>query len=427
MQKAVSSPRPTRNAKCIANIRLTGRTLRHTDAQLARLHQAPAITRSPIKNSSTPQRPALPHTMAGVSTQTEPLQLQEVELGQPQPSSYPPGAQPAAPATQPAQEMAELRAMIKDLTTQMAQPRSRRRRSSSRDRRYSPTSDRGSNGARRSSTGRRRSSSRRSSRRRSHSPRRGSRTRSSSRPRRRSSRSSSTWRSPSRAPSLQADPTAAIAAQYPLLGAHTGKRLPVRGLTLEPYRSLPPDLRKRAKERRSRRDLSFPEHMCGILKMVANTLDPASEAHAVLTHASQVAQDAATLPWPAVREWAQACMANIEDRQATWHEVSLSINDRTRLSWIRGKQMEADQHYPCPMYNRGKCDFKSTHSDQGTTWKHICALCLYVTGYDKPTHGANTCRQKNQNRPYDDHKPDNRYKGAQGRQRRDQRDAAAKN
>ena len=455
MQNAVSSPRPERIAKSIANIKLLGHIPQRTDTRSGPAQEATHLQRSPV--TSTPPTDALvpvnlpkATSMAGVSTQTDPItqQVPDDPAVNPQGTAQPPRdpGQQVTPATEPhatpaqsAHEMADLRNMIKELKDQVDRNQrqrsrtppdtQRRRRSSSRDRRYSPASQRGSARARRTSTGRRRSSSRRSSRRRSHSPRRRSRTRSHSRRRRRHSSSPSPRRSSDRstAAAPQGEITAAIAAQYPTMGTHAGKRLPITGLTLEPYRSLPPDLRKKARERRSRRDLTFPEHMCGFLRMISSSLDPASEAHAALNHAASVAQDAATLPWQAVREWTQACMATIEDRDATWHDVGLFTNERTRLSWIRGRQLEVDQHYPCPSYNKGKCDHKSTHAAEGNTWKHICAICLHATGQEKTTHGASTCRQRNQSRQNDDYRPDYRHKGPQNRQRKDKQDNAPKN
>ena len=438
MQEASASTRPPRNAKAIANVKLQTRVPPRKDTyQGAAIAVEQQIQEVSVLIHPAHLQPSLPQSsdMAGVATQTDPLQPEDIPITQ----DAQPGVTPGPLA--PAQEMADMRAMIKSLMDRMDRadkpntpPQSpttgpRRRRSSSRDRRYSPTSERGSTRARRTSTGRRRSSSRRSSRRRSHSPRRRSRTRSSSRRRRRSSRSTSSRRSPNRIPitAQQTDVTAALAAQFPTIGSFKGKRLPVSALTLEPYRSLPPDLRKKAKERRSRRELSFPEHMCGLLKMIMSVMDPVTEAHAALSHAVHVAQDAATLPWPAVRDWTLACMGHIENGDASWHDAALFTNERTRLSWIKGRQMEADRHYPCPLYNKGACEHKLTHASEGTTWKHVCALCLYITGHEKTTHGAGTCRQRNQGRQHDDYRQDNRHKAQQGRQRKDKQDTASKN
>ena len=327
--------------------------------------------------------------------------------------------------------------MIKDLTAEVKRDRTRsrsrstrrsRRRDPSRDRRYSPSSNRSGSRRRRSRSGGRRISSRRTSSRR-HSRRRRSRSSTRSTSSRRRDRRSSSPRG--RAPAHAAQPAAAaypdparvLAQQYPQIGNPTGKRLSRRRLTLEPYRSLPPDLKTRASERRSRRDLTFPEHVCGAIRMLFPTIDPLSEPHAVLKHLSQVAEDAAILPWAAVRE---ACMAHIEDGDATWHDQELFTNDRTKLSWIKGRQLESSLLALCPDFNAGVCKEKATHSDQGRTWTHECAQCLYITGDHRTSHGASACRTKATYKPNDEGRHDFRQKG-QHYKKKDKADTRPKN
>ena len=170
--------------------------------------------------------------------------------------------------------------------------------------------------------------------------------------------------------------------------------------------------------------------MCGFLRMLAPTLENTSEAHAAVQHLAQVAQDAAVLPWPAVREWTHACMSHIEDRNSNWHDVETFTNERTRLSWMKGRLMEADRKYPCPLFNKSKCEEKATHAAEGTTWLHLCALCLHMTGQEKPTHGASTCRHRNSHRQGDDrydNRYDNRSRGHQNKNKRDKQDTRPKN
>ena len=151
-------------------------------------------------------------------------------------------------------------------------------------------------------------------------------------------------------------------------------------------------------------------------------LDPASQAHAALQHA----QDAATLPWEADGELTQACIANIEDGNALWHDMELFTNDCTSLSWIKGRQLKVDRHYPCPQFNKGNCDHRATHSAKGNTWLHECTSCLHITGEHKSTHNASNCHHKYSTRHYDDCKTNNRNKG-QSIGRRDKQDNCLKN
>ena len=387
--------KPVRTAKVIAKLHLKGssddhETLANSSPARPELRHTPAPPTPPLipvqLDLPQPKSPVSTpkNRMDRVATQTEPLGTPDgVTPGTAQPTAGTTVA--AVPADQRGAAEADptikdLHAMIKDLAVKVdrnnrsnsrsrsaSSRRSRPRQMSSLARGFTPSSPRRSS-HRRQSTSRSRSTRRRShSRRRPSRPRTGSRTRSTSRRPRSPSRQRLSPRRERNQPAARRDATQALETQYPSLGTPAGKPLPIRELTMEPYRNLPLDLRKKAKERRSRRDLTFPEHICGFLKMLANSMDPTSEVQAALLHATQVAQDAATLPWPAVREWTQACMAVIEDGRATWHDGDTFIPDRTRLSWIKGRQMEADRHYPCLEYNKGECDHRRTHAAKGTT------------------------------------------------------------
>ena len=444
MQQGTSvTQKPVRNAKLIANIKLLeSHSKRCARAAITRpaLQPAPGTDSQEVGNTTNQ-----PNTMALPVDPVVPVVPQDLAAQQPAvvpavPADQPVAAHPAAATPAQDGEMATLKAMIIDLTAKVdrshnsksrsrstSSKRSRRRRSTPERRGYTPSPHRRSSRRHRSRSPRRSSSRRSSSRRHTSSRRTRTRSRSPSRRRSSSSRKTSRYTSGNRgsASTPANDVDAALAAQYPSMGNPKGKKLPTRELSLEPYRCLPPDLRKKAKERRSRRDLTFPEHICGFIKMVAATLDPAGQAHAALQHAANVAQDAASLPWEAVREWTQACMANIEDGNATWHDVELCTNDRTRLSWIKGKQLEVDRHYPCPKFNRGTCDHRITHSAEGNTWTHECASCLHITGEHKMTHNASNCRQKYPARQYDDRAGDRNKNQPKGR--RDKPDTRPKN
>ena len=190
----------------------------------------------------------------------------------------------------------------------------RRRRSSSRTSGGSSRSSRRRSSSRhRHRSGGSRSSRRSRSRSRSARPRsKRRRTRSSSR--RRDQRSKARTSSITPADELKE----ALEAQYPSMGSHKGKRLHKSKATLEPYRNLPPDIRENARARRSRRDLTFAEHMCGMLYMVLGILDPSSELYGVIRHMAHVAEDATAMVWKGVRDWSQACLTTIQDGDADW-------------------------------------------------------------------------------------------------------------
>ena len=440
--------KPVRSAKAVANFRLLGRVLDNN-----RSRQKPITATAPVAahtGTDTTQEAAnnpagqvnITQKMAGVGTQTD--IPQEGDAAAAAAVSVVPAAQvnPAVPAVDPTpqenpQTMVELHAMIKDLSRKVDRVTASRSRSRSSASRRSRASRRSSRRSTRSSSRRRRtrSRSRRSSSRRSSRDRSGRR-RTRSRSRRASAhhtRSSSRRRYRSRSPrdirrasDARSDADKAIAAQFPSMGSTTGKRISTRELTLQPYKHLPPDLKVMAGERRSRRDLTFPEYMCGILNMVLPTLDPVSDVHAMLKHASHVAQDAVTLPWPAVRQWARACFAHLEEGKVTWHDNEVFTNDRTRLSWIQGRQQAEHLRAPCVDFNADQCKEKKTHSAEGRTWVHACATCFYITSEEKSTHAAPACWKKTPAKS-DDRRQDNKNKQFGKSKQRPKSDSRPKN
>ena len=407
--------RPVRTAKEIAKIKLLSR------------HSQPRPTFKPASLTAKIK-------MAGVATQTDPIP--EGQAAVPQvPEPGPPGdAQP-----QDQETLAGIRSLIKDLSDRVdkvtasrsrsrsASSRRPKRRRSGSSRRASRSTSRSPKTRRRSGTRRRRSSSRSSRRRSSRSSRDRSRS-AHSRRRRSSSQSTHTSSRGARKDTVAHDEvTRALDKQYPKMGESAGKRISTRNLTLQPYRHLPPDLKTSAGERKSRRDLTFPEHVCGLLNFALESLSSGTDLHALISHAAQVSQDAATLPWQAVRGWSQAAMAHIQEGRAEWSDSDFIRSERTRLSWIIGRQMEATCKAPCPDFNITKCTERDTHSNEGRTWLHVCAACLYNTGEERSTHGAKGCWSKGGQRQIDDRKNDNRHKGGQYSQKRDKSGNQSKN
>ena len=56
---------------------------------------------------------------------------------------------------------------------------------------------------------------------------------------------------------------------------------------------LPPDMRKRIKK--EKRDLTFPEYICGYSRMMAMEVSPDTVLYQKILHMSQLAEDTATL------------------------------------------------------------------------------------------------------------------------------------
>ena len=435
-----ATPKAVRTAKAIANLKLTGALNDDITLDIPRNgHPQPTDPQPGTSAEPGMQNPGNNAAAGDALNNMEGADANPSRGATPADGNTP-GGSGQNPMPTPDPMLVSLHTMMKDFTESMKERRSksrsrstssrrsRPRRRSTPERGYTPSSTRSRSRRSRSRSRSPRSRAGRSTSRRRSGTRRTTRSRSRDRrsPARRRSNRDRSPRAVRSDPDARREADKALDAQYPPLGNPSGKKLPVRGLPLEPYRSLPPDLRKLAKERYSRRDLSFPEYTCGFLKMVATALEPTSEAHAALTHAANVAQDAATLPWPAVREWTQACLVHIEDKNATWHDNDLFVNDRTRLSWIKGRQLMADNVYPCPKFNTGKCDQKATHSAQGDTWVHACAICLYMTGTEKGSHNASNCRQKT-SRQHDENRYDNKQKAGFNKPRRERQDPKPKN
>ena len=323
--------------------------------------------------------------------------------------------------------------------------RTARSKSTRRDR--TRTRSRSHSRSRRSTRSRRRSSSRRTRRTRSrsdstrrHRRRRDTRSRShrrsgSRRTRSRSTRTRSTSRrrektttpSRNRDTDLRKQVDDALNAQYPSMGKAKGKPLPVKGLPKEPYYNLPPDLRSKARARRSRSDMTFPEYMCGYLNMTAKAVPEGSDARAAIDHAAQVAQDAAGYTWSAVREWSQTCLSHIKDTTKSWvGNDDLFTRERTRLSWIKGKPLR-EVRIPCHPHNVDKCYESATHSAEGKKWVHGCAVCIYASTDEQSaqaatTHTVRTCRRKpTQKYPQDDNRSDYRWRNNQQQGKKDNR------
>ena len=431
--------RKARIAKTIANIRLSDR---RPPARVLTAHQQAAQDKEPpplpVEASPATQQPI---TMAGVATQTDPVEpTQQVETPQIPTEKRGADAAPLPPAgKEPDPAIAVIHIMLIDLNAKVDRQAKSRSRSASltkrpsrrRERSSRSSSSRSTTRSTSSKSERKRRSTSNSSRHRHYSRRRRSRSTSSRSTASRRHRNPTPPTSPRKIRAQQearrkAD--RALEAQYPSLGSSQGKSLSKRDLVLRPYKSLPPDLKRKAEKRRSRRELTFPKHMCGLLSWVVTALDPATDEHAIITHASHIAQDAASIAWPAVREWTLACMDHIQGGKVSWHDTDLLNNERTSLSWIKGRSPEYITRAPCHLFNTDKCKEKEDHTAEGNIWLHVCALCYYMTGDERRTHAAPACWKKTGPKSTDEPRPD--YKGKQQqfkKQNRDKRDAKPKN
>ena len=215
------------------------------------------------------------------------------------------------------------------------------------------------------------------------------------------------------------DATRALDKQYSSIVKPRGKRLPTRNLSLLPYRNLPPDLKTEAAKRASRRDLSFSEHMCGMLRLILKTATIDPEHRAALTHVAEVAQDATTIPWVYVRKWTQSCLSSMQEGDIKWQDTDAILQERMRLSWVEGRRHKVEK-IPCPAHNQEGCQETGHHDADGKRWIHACAVCYYGRNDHHNTHAAGYCKRKAGLKiMQDDSRMDNRRRPRQAGQNRD--------
>ena len=202
------------------------------------------------------------------------------------------------------------------------------------------------------------------------------------------------------------DPTArrliaqALGRQHQQMGHSTGRDYDITPPAVRPHDALPPDMKRRVKDRtgkKNRRDLTFQEYTCGYARMLLTEIDPDTDLYAMISHLSQVAQDAAAMPWPTVRTWSTTCLDYIEDEQATWADANLFMAERNRIAWAQSRQDDSTP-IPCPAYNNDVCKLKAPHTDGELRLLHTCAICYYAAPVNQriefTTHNAKSCNRR---------------------------------
>ena len=187
----------------------------------------------------------------------------------------------------------------------------------------------------------------------------------------------------------------ALSRQYRTVGKPKGKRHAQPHKFPRPNTFLPPDLRKRARARPEGNKLTLAEYICGYTRMMMSLSHPkdSKDMNSMLTHLANIAEDAATLKWPAVCDWTEACFDHMEDGHFTWSNHQAFASERMRLSWLHGQANDNNALVPCPAYNADGCDSEGPHSEGHYTLKHVCAVCMYGVGLEC-AHTAKQCLRK---------------------------------
>ena len=210
----------------------------------------------------------------------------------------------------------------------------------------------------------------------------------------------------------------ALARQYQHMGHSTGRVCDITPPIVRPHDALPPDMKRRVRDRtgkKNRKDLTFHEYVCGYTRMLLTEIDPHTDLYAMINHLSQVAQDAAVAPWPAVRTWTTTCLDYIHDDQASWQDSALFTDERNRIRWSQGRT-ENTTPIPCHAYNTDTCKQVAPHHEGEYRLLHTCAICYYAAPShnraEATTHNAKTCNRRKRSGGRDEwDAPPSKYNG----------------
>ena len=139
-------------------------------------------------------------------------------------------------------------------------------------------------------------------------------------------------------------------------------------------------------------DLSIPEHIMGLARMALDETDHQASRD-IVTHMSQVAEDAISHPWGAVLDWSNTMVDMVGEGGIHWGDKLGVQSERMKLAWSVPMPPHVHLTYPCHDWNRGTCGekaspHKSTVNDLSLS--HICALCWNIKE-DRNTHQARNC------------------------------------
>ena len=165
----------------------------------------------------------------------------------------------------------------------------------------------------------------------------------------------------------------ALDRQYPQMGHPSGTNINLP----TPKTCLPPDMRKRIEK--EKRDLTFPEYICGYSRMLVMEVSPDTVLYQKILHMSQLAEDTATLGFAGPRLWSQTCMDHVMEGDVTWRDTNFIASERMRLSWLHPCDRETGQCLPCPNFNSGACQHNASHEEGSVCLVHCCGVCMHAS------------------------------------------------
>ena len=160
-----------------------------------------------------------------------------------------------------------------------------------------------------------------------------------------------------------------------------------------PYMFLPRPILEEVQNRESYDDLSFPEYLIGLVKLMMTTHKEDDATTLLLNHLIMVADDATKFKWEAVRSFTNSCFDRAARSEITWRSKDDIREERIKLSWIAGPR-PAPQPQPCHAFNTEGCNKEDKHVEGSAIMRHRCAVCWHAAGLYECTHTANRCNRR---------------------------------
>ena len=118
-------------------------------------------------------------------------------------------------------------------------------------------------------------------------------------------------------------------------------------------------------------DLSFPQWVSGQLTNIYNIQDP-NLAKQALLQVIMSTRDAASLPWPVVRNAWAVSMHEVEEGSLDWSQTTQWSLNRLSASQLAMTNANPTQlKKPCRFYNEGSCSHEGSHGN----YAHVCSFC----------------------------------------------------
>lgn len=160
-------------------------------------------------------------------------------------------------------------------------------------------------------------------------------------------------------------------------------------------------------------ELSFIQHISGLVAMAVESMDPNHDAYGIINHVAQILEDSGYVSWDTLRAFSNNVILNVAKGKWSWCSERAIESCRTNHYMRTRSYEEPAWSVPCPRYNRGRCDEDDTHIIAEVTMRHVCAYCATL-GYENG-HTLRSCHKRRNamgsfqsSRGHSDERKDNR-------------------